>query len=217
MTATPSERSFLVLHGWQNHRPAGHWQHWLAGQLTDLGHPVGYPPLPDPDEPDLDRWLTTLDGQLDALRGPDSTVICHSLACLLWLHAAARPDPPVAVTRVLLVAPPSAGFVRQNPPVAAFAALAVTAGPVAAAAGDTRIVAADDDPCCPEGAVGEYGHPLGLRTDVVAGGGHLNIDAGYGPWPALLDLVPRSDAGPSDHRAVGRRPGRPAGAGTMDR
>lgn len=25
-------RAFLILHGWQNHRPEGHWQHWLAGR-----------------------------------------------------------------------------------------------------------------------------------------------------------------------------------------
>lgn len=29
MTTTTGLRSFLILHGWQNHRPADHWQHWL--------------------------------------------------------------------------------------------------------------------------------------------------------------------------------------------
>jgi hypothetical protein len=60
MIETPIERGFLLLHGWQNHRPAGHWQHWLAGQLTALGYEVAYPQLPDPDHPDLERWLAEL-------------------------------------------------------------------------------------------------------------------------------------------------------------
>ena len=60
MTETPTAndgRAFLILHGWQNHRPAAHWQHWLADRLTDLGHEVAYPQLPEPDDPDLERWL----------------------------------------------------------------------------------------------------------------------------------------------------------------
>jgi len=37
----------LLLHGWQNHRPAGHWQHQLADDLTADGVDVSYPALPD--------------------------------------------------------------------------------------------------------------------------------------------------------------------------
>ena len=47
-------RAFLILHGWQNHRPKDHWQHWLADRLGELGHQVTYPQLPDPDDPDLE-------------------------------------------------------------------------------------------------------------------------------------------------------------------
>lgn len=44
----------------------------------------------------------------------------------------------------------------------------------------------DNDPCCPEGAGAAYGTPFGLPADVLAGAGHLGMDAGYGPWPSLL-------------------------------
>jgi uncharacterized protein len=181
------ERGFLLLHGWQNRRPAGHWQHWLADRLAGLGHQVAYPQLPDPDRPDLEQWLAELRGHLAALPGEDRTVVCHSLACLLWLHAAARQAPPVPVDRVLLVAPPSTSFVVQHPEIAAFAAPPVTVEHLSAAAGDSRIVAADNDLNCPEGADAQYGRPLRMRTDVIAGAGHLNMEAGYGSWPSLLD------------------------------
>jgi predicted alpha/beta hydrolase family esterase len=204
MIKTPIERGFLLLHGWQNRRPAGHWQHWLADRLTDLGHQVGYPQLPDPDHPDLEQWLAELHRHLAALPGQDRTVICHSLACLLWLHAAARQVLPIPVDRVLLVAPPSTSFVVQHAEIAAFAAPPVTAEQLSAAAEDTRIVAGDNDPCCPEGAAVHYGRPLGLRTDVLPGAGHLDLEAGYGPWPSLLDWCrsPLRDA------AIACRPGR---------
>src|SRR5919108_130758 len=42
--------AYLILHGWQNHRPEDHWQHWLADRLTEPRHQVVYPQLPDPDD-----------------------------------------------------------------------------------------------------------------------------------------------------------------------
>ena len=40
----------LILHGWQNRRPEGHWQRWLAEELEAGGVVVRYPQLPEPDE-----------------------------------------------------------------------------------------------------------------------------------------------------------------------
>lgn len=185
MIEPQGRRGFLLLHGWQHHRPAGHWQHWLADRLVELGHQVVYPQLPDPDNPDLEQWLAELRRHLAALRTQDRTVVCHSLGCLLWLHAAARQVAPV--NRVLLVAPASTSFVLRQPEIAAFAAPPVTAEQLSAAAESSRIVASDNDPNCPEGAAASYGRPLGLPTDVLPGAGHLDMEAGYGPWPALLD------------------------------
>ncbi|MGW4033902.1 RBBP9/YdeN family alpha/beta hydrolase [Streptomyces sp. NPDC004838] len=186
MTTTP--RSFLILHGWQNHRPEGHWQHWLAGELTTLGHQVTYPQLPEPDEPDLGAWLGrlhTLLGAEPAETGRERVIVCHSLGVLLWLHAVARGG--VRADRVLLVGPPSDDVVAGLPEVAGFGRPAATAAQLAAAAAVTRLVAGDDDPYCPGGAAEQYGRPLALDTDVIPGGAHLDMDAGYGSWPSLLD------------------------------
>jgi predicted alpha/beta hydrolase family esterase len=186
MTDVPDPRRFVILHGWENHRPPGHWQHWLAGQLTGLGHDVAYPQLPDPDEPELAVWLAELRTLLAGPPGQRVTVVCHSLACALWLHAVAAGQQAVPVERVLLVAPPSGGFLRQHPQVAAFAPPPLTPVQVAGAAGHTRIVCSPDDPCCPEGATAEFAAPLHLPADVIPAGAHLNPASGYGPWPALL-------------------------------
>ena len=50
----------------------------------------------------------------------------------------------------------------------------------------TVLVASDNDPYCPQTAAVAYGRPLRMATTVVPGGGHLNTDAGFGPWPAAL-------------------------------
>jgi predicted alpha/beta hydrolase family esterase len=177
--------AFLILHGWQNHRPKDHWQHWLADRLTALGHHVDYPQLPDADDPDLDVWLTELARHLAPLNHADDTVVgAHSASAVLWLHAVARGLPgPGDVGRVLLVAPPSASVLVRHPEVAAFAPPA----PEFTLPTPTRLVAGDDDPYCPEGAGVLYGDPLGIPTDILPGAAHLDLDAGYGSWPAVLD------------------------------
>ncbi|WP_210591324.1 alpha/beta hydrolase [Streptomyces sp. GESEQ-35] len=177
--------SFLILHGWQNHRPKDHWQHWLADRLTALGHHVTYPQLPDPDDPDLEVWLTELARHLDDLPADsERIVLAHSASAVLWLHAAARGLPGLGdVDRVLLVAPPSASVLVEHPEVAEFAPPALDF----TLPGPTRLVAGDDDPYCPEGADTAFGDPLGIPTDILPGAAHLDLDAGYGSWPAVLD------------------------------
>ncbi|MFJ3222388.1 RBBP9/YdeN family alpha/beta hydrolase [Streptomyces sp. NPDC086783] len=185
MTSIPA--SFVILHGWRNRRPAGHWQHWLARELAARGSHVHYPQLPDPEDPDLDAWVdrvrTLLTARPDG-RDTERVVVCHSLAAAVWLHAAARGV--VRADRVLLVAPPSAEVLRRHAEVAAFAPAGTAPGHLASAAGTTRLAAGDDDPYCPGGAARIYGRPLGLDTDVIPGGGHLDPDAGYGRWPSVL-------------------------------
>ena len=170
--------SFLILHGWQGSGPE-HWQTWLAGRLLSRGERVSYPELPDPDTPRLERWLGALEPEL---RDPgELVVLCHSMACILWLHHARRAEAPVE--RVLLVAPPSPS--ADTPGVEGFFPLSIEGEDVARAAASTRIVHSDNDPYCPEGADALYAEPLALPACLVPGGGHLNTDAGYGPWPEV--------------------------------
>ncbi len=171
--------SFLILHGLQGSGPT-HWQTWLARRLGERGHRVSYPDLPEPDSPRLESWLHALDSEL---REPEGLVVlCHSLACVLWLQHARRWEGS-PVERALLVAPPSPS--AELPGVRGFFPLSVEPADVARAAASTRVVGSDDDPYCPEGAERLYAEPLELPFDLVAGGGHINPDAGYGPWPAV--------------------------------
>ena len=129
-----------------------------------------------------------LEGELAALPAGETIVICHSLACLLWLHHVAEGG--AQADRLLLVAPPSesAGLAE----IAAF-----FPAPLPALAAGARLVCSDDDPYCPEGAATLYGEPLGIPTDVLPGAGHLNPETGYGPWPAGRGLV--RGGRPPDH------------------
>jgi serine hydrolase len=162
--------AYLILHGYQGSGP-GHWQSWLAGRLQTTDAAVRFPDLPDAEAPRLAAWLEELERELDTL-DDSPVVICHSAACLLWMHHVAAGGKPA--DRVLLVAPPSqAGVPEVLQPF--FPAPEVTLA-------NALLVCSDNDPYCPEGAAGVY---PGLPTDLLPGKAHLNPDAGFGAWPAV--------------------------------
>jgi predicted alpha/beta hydrolase family esterase len=172
--------AFLILHGLSGSGP-GHWQRWLQERLIEAGHTVRFPDLPDPDSPDPETWRRELLAELAGLDHRERVVICHSLSCITWLSACAEIRRPV--DRVALVAPPSLGADLDE--IEPFLPVTATAADVPNGAHHTRLVCSDNDPYCPEGAAALYGGPLDLPIDLIPGGGHLNVDAGFGPWPAI--------------------------------
>ena len=179
-----SRSSYLILHGWAGNEPE-HWQTWLAERLAARGERVRYPILPDFHHPKLDDWLATLDDGLSNLPD-DGVVVCHSLAVILWLHHAAR-RVGKKVARAVLVAPPSPYLGMEE--LADFFPVPLDAEGVQLASKRTILVCSDNDPYCTEGAQTIFGDPWHLETIVVPGGGHLNVEAGFGEWPAIEDLV----------------------------
>ena len=193
---TTSAPGFLLLHGWQNRRPADHWQHLLADELRGRGLAVRYPQLPSPDEPDLAEWEAAVRSEHAALGPGPVTVVCHSLSTLLWLRiqAGAR---PLAADRVALVSPPSPELIAGQEAVHAFVdgSDADAGAPDAllfdgrllgtGAVGDSVVVAGDDDPWLPLGLGDTWRGRLDGRQVVVRGGGHLTPDSGFGAWPAM--------------------------------
>lgn len=165
----------LILHGLDGSGP-DHWQRWLEQQLREAGHEVVFPDLPNPTNPKRSEWLATL----EPLRESADTVVCHSLACCLFLHHRAGGGPEAR--RALLVAPPCRDDV---PEIADFLPAPTTAGLVP----EAELWAGDDDPYCPAGAGSVYAVPLGIPYDISEGTGHLNPDVGLGPWPRVLEWV----------------------------
>jgi predicted alpha/beta hydrolase family esterase len=174
-------RSFLILHGWQGSGP-DHWQTWLAQRLAAAGEHVRFPELPDPEYPDASEWAAAIRSELDAME-PERTVVCHSLACLLWAREAATIAASGPVDRVLLVAPPCP--VTPIPGVRDLYPTQLDPAAVARSARTTLVVGSDRDPYCPAGHERSFARPLSLPIEVLEGAGHINPESGFGPWPAV--------------------------------
>ncbi|MFD1145748.1 RBBP9/YdeN family alpha/beta hydrolase [Saccharothrix hoggarensis] len=185
----------LILHGLGGSGPE-HWQNWLAGELAHHGGSVDLPWFSSPDRPRLSAWLDELRSHLAAMPtssggtgSVERVVVAHSLAGLLWLHHAAGPfDESLRVDRVLLVAPPAVDFAGE-PLISEFLHPALDPAAVRRAAGSTRLVVGEGDPYCPVAKGKELAEALRIEVDVIVGGAHLNVDAGYGSWPAVLKWV----------------------------
>jgi hypothetical protein len=184
-----TSRRFLILHGVENWRPREHWQWWLAEELRSHNEQVLYPQLPSPSSPALDAWLAVLHGELAQLGDGERIVVAHSCSVALWLLAAPEIMAEERVGRVALIAPP--GPSAFTTPYRAFLPVGIDGNAVANASKQPPIVVtSDNDPYCPEGFEGYrsvYTDALGLEHHIIPGAGHIAIEEGYGPWPAILE------------------------------
>lgn len=180
----------VVVPGWQG-SGAGHWQTWLEMQLQADGRETRRPAFADLDRPDLTDWLTALRVTLADLPADGFDVVAHSLGAVLWLHHVAAPDDAPRPARVLLVAPPAPS--TEIAEIAVFFPPPLDVDAVRHGADGTVLVGGEGDPYLPDGIASAYGVPLKIATTVVAGGAHLNIESGYGEWPAVLDWCRRDN------------------------
>lgn len=176
----------LLIHGYTGSGP-GHWQRWLAQTVSEHGGLADMPHFSDPDQPDRDTWLRELDTHLEAApKDRERVVVAHSLGCYLWLHHAAR-EGIGHVDRVLLVAPPAPDF--PEPAIKSFFPAPLEPNGLRRAATETRLVVGEGDPYCSMPAAKQLAEALRIEIDVLPDSGHINIDAGYGEWPAALKWV----------------------------
>jgi hypothetical protein len=175
--------NFLILHGWQNHQPEGHWQRWLAETLADRGHTVGYPQLPDPDKPVLADWVSSIEANLAAMPTAGRTVICHSLSCIAWLHLAGQESIHLPVDRVIFVAPPSVDFLIGESVLASFLPIPEPRRAKSASVAAPRLVCSDNDPYC--GASHHNAYEGAFEIERLEGEGHFDMISGYGDWPGI--------------------------------
>jgi uncharacterized protein len=173
----------VVIPGWEGSAD-GHWQTWLEQQLQAAGRETRRPAFADLDHPDLSDWLAALRATLADLPADNYDVVAHSLGAVLWLHHVVDPDAAPRPARVALVSPPSPA--TTVPEIAAFFPPPLDIDAVRQGADGTVLIAGDNDPYLPEGIAAAYALPLKIATTVVPAGRHLNVEAGYGEWPAML-------------------------------
>jgi predicted alpha/beta hydrolase family esterase len=160
----------LILPGYDNSGP-GHWQ-----SLWEAKHPECVRVQQRSwTEPTCDEWVAALDEALVAAAEP-VVLVGHSLGCLTIAHHVARHARPVR--GALLVAPPNADDPAFPPIVKGFRPI-----PRARLPFPSIVVSSDDDWYMDPDSARDLAAAWGSRFVLLERAGHINTDAGFGPWP----------------------------------
>ena len=168
----------LVLPGYADSGP-DHWQsHWERDEPA-----CRRVAQDDWLEPRRHDWLATL-GRYVAECAAPPVLIAHSLGCALVAHWAAGSRP--RAKGALLVAPADVDSPLHTPDeVRNFSPMPLTRFPF-----PSIVVASTDDPFVSVERANEFAAAWGSRVVILECAGHINSDAGFGPWPEgrrLLD------------------------------
>lgn len=160
----------LMLPGYDDSGP-GHWQ-----TLWERAHPE-YRRVQQRSwtEPVCDEWVAALDDAIVAA-AQAVVLVAHSLGCLTVAHHALRHTRPVR--GALLVAPPNADDPTFSPTIKGFRPIPRQLLPF-----PSILVASDDDWYMDPDAARDLAEAWGSRFVLLEKAGHINADAGFGPWP----------------------------------
>jgi predicted alpha/beta hydrolase family esterase len=186
----------LIIHGWGNERPEGHWHRLLATALRREGHVVAYPQLPDTELPTLAKWLAVLKVELDLLNEAgdgELIVFGHSLGCLTWLRIAQSNILKEQASRVMLVAPADPELCGEVPDFQMNLSAPEVKAAAHNAAKSTLLVGSDSDHWLPNGIEATYAEPLGLPFLLIQGAGHFAVEEGWTPWQGVINWVNDAD------------------------
>jgi len=166
-----SNRPLLIVPGLGGSGP-GHWQtHWTE-RFEDAEQIV----QDDWDRPDLAAWLARLRGAIE--KTPDAILVGHSLGCILIAHLVQR-DAHARIAGALLVAPADVDMCLGLPDcLAAFAPVPRVHLPF-----PSITVASTNDPYATIRRAEDFARSWGSTFRNIGACGHINVAAGFGPWP----------------------------------
>ena len=163
----------IIVPGWRN-SGVGHWQSLWAEQLP-LAVRVEQD---DWGTPKREAWVLRVSQSVMAQERP-VVIVAHSLGCIATAHLPAAVNQRIA--GALLVAPADP---ERRGILADFAPVPYQPLPYR-----SIVVASSNDPFCPVRTAGAYARSWGSAFVRLQNAGHINVDAGFGPWPLGLALL----------------------------
>lgn len=177
---TPALATVLIVPGYTNSGPA-HWQ-----TLWQREHPE-YVRVEqrDWDYPQRAEWVATLDTAIARAAG-QVVLVAHSLGCMTVAHWATQvaPRAPQRVAGALLVAPVDPELLASYPDISGFESVPADWLPFR-----SIVVAGVDDPYASQAVARRLAEAWGSEFVPLGAVGHINADAGFGPFPLGEELL----------------------------
>jgi len=175
--------TIFILHGITG-RAGIHWQQWLADELSNLGHKVLMPTLPNPDHPDRQESLKFVVEQLKNFDPNELVLVGHSLGVttLLDYLEIQKAQALVSVSGFFedYGAELNSYFLKEK---------TVDLSKVKQNCSQFFVLYGDNDPYVPQEKLKNLSEGLGVAPEIFPVGGHLNSETGYTAFPRLLEIV----------------------------
>jgi predicted alpha/beta hydrolase family esterase len=172
---------WLIVPGLHDSGPA-HWQSWLQRRARDSRRVQ----QADWHQPDLEGWSDRIADTLAAEPPGPWLAVAHSFGCLAVLAHLARTgvdaDAGQGVVAALLVAPADPRRFGLEQRLARRVPL-----------DDCTVLASSSDPWLPTHLALPWAHVWGARLIDLGDAGHVNAEAGYGPWPRVQQLAEQAN------------------------
>jgi predicted alpha/beta hydrolase family esterase len=173
----------LTLAGLWNSGP----QHWQT--LWEAKYPAWVRvPHRDWSNPNCHEWVAELDAAIAACEGPP-LLVAHSLGTMLVAHWA-RSGSQLKVAGAFLVSPSDVEAPSYPVDANGFAPVPMQQLPF-----PSMVVASGDDPFVSIARARSFAQAWGSKLVEIGAAGHVNGDAGYGPWPQGEQLLEQFCAG----------------------
>jgi len=170
-----------------------HWQTYLQRSLPN----ATLVQQDDWERPELTRWLVRL--ATEAEIRPHAILVAHSLGCPLVAHLALR-CPDLSIKGALLVAPADIDSGNNgSEKMRSFVPMPARHLPFR-----SIVVASTNDPYIKIERASDLAGIWGAEFVNIGPAGHINIEAGFGPWAAGRELV-KSLIASSDIRRQNRK------------
>ena len=165
--------TLVIVPGWRDSGP-GHWQTLWAEQIP------GAVRVHQDDwiTPVRTAWIASIGKTILEQPGP-VVIAAHSLGCIATTHL--PPEVAAKIQGALLVAPADP---ERRGILADFAPVPYQRLPCRSV-----LVASSNDPFCPVRTAGAYARAWGSEFVRLQDAGHINVEAGFGPWPLGLALL----------------------------
>lgn len=163
----------VIIPGWRD-SPPGHWQSLWAEQLA------GAVRVQQDDwvTPSRGAWVASIAQTILAQPGP-VVIAAHSLGCIATTHL--PPEVTARIAGALLVAPADP---ERRSVLVDFAPVPHQRLPY-----HSIVVASNTDPYCPVRTAGAYARAWGSEFVRLQNAGHINLEAGFGPWSLGFGLL----------------------------
>lgn len=178
-------KTVLIIHGICGH--AGiHWQRWLHDELLKKGYKVVMPDLPNPDRPDRDEWLETVDRLTSDVDFSDLVIVGHSLGVTTALdlieQSGKKIDTLISIAGFAedYGADLNSYFLKDKN---------IDLDKVKNSIRKVYVIQSDNDPYVPQEILKHLADGLGVEPLIIKNGGHFNTDSSYIKFPLLLKII----------------------------